>query len=725
MALRISVFLALVASLLFQSAAGAGPQKASDDLAVARPGTSVWINVLANDAQLGPNLRLLKAFKPAHGTAAIENGGIRYTPKAGFEGSDSFRYMAQSAKAQPGEASVNVEVGAGGVALTLKGRVVDDPIPGAVVKASIGGFDFQTVADAEGHYVLDIAALRGDAFVSLVAAGNAPDGAAVKFYSLVGEIARLAEIAGTDGILVRDENNQVQVTNLSTAQYSLLTEANGGAPPGSDQELVPLQQSIDLARLLELAAVIKLVVEGADLPEGTDDVLELISDDTALATFKASVGQAALDLAQAEVEADPEVVPSYRTGAMPKGGYALLPPSAVGTIQPFTGVARWIEMQGWANPSGSGGDVDLQFDTDGAMTWAVVDGDIIITPSNPYSLYSEMAATQPGCESTGWAYNQSVVSTRLHRLQDGDGLDYLEVTDTIQRDFFDSGDPLNCPYPADDVTESSFLRLGFEPLRGELSFADTEEFGQIGLSVYFASEQRWGTGLFTFGATTGVVEGTSLTFSYGIEFGHLLLHMSDGTEYEYMRFQSDGRKGEGILNLAILPDGRAAASYNLAARRDPATVPDFGEMYDNGTLDGLWHSGSSIAQHPNDGIPPLDFHLQLNDDAGHTGKQLAVDEFGLDDRVGIAWGHEGSNFVAVGFIDRNLSFDTRHVAACLPTTLPEDCWQRRRREWIPLARDGDRFYMLETVSFASVPHGPLEIPTDYGQRVNFWEKLPP
>jgi hypothetical protein len=32
--------------------------------------------------------------------------------------------------------------------------------------------------------------------------------------------------------------------------------------------------------------------------------------------------------------------------------------------------------------------------------------------------------------------------------------------------------------------------------------------------------------------------------------------------------------------------------------------------------------------------------------------------------------------------------------------------------------------MIETVSFAQVPFGPLVI-SDGGQRVNFWEKLPP
>ena len=60
-------------------------QKAQDDRAVVAGGmTSVLVDVLKNDGELGSGLRILKAFKPAHGNATIENGRIRYTPVLGF-----------------------------------------------------------------------------------------------------------------------------------------------------------------------------------------------------------------------------------------------------------------------------------------------------------------------------------------------------------------------------------------------------------------------------------------------------------------------------------------------------------------------------------------------------------------------------------------------------------------------------------------------------------------
>lgn len=729
MASRNRVFLALVASLVFPAALSAGLQKAKDDLAVTTPGHSVWINVLANDGALGGDLRLLKAFKPEHGSVSIENGGVRYTPDAGFEGSESFRYMAQAAKSQPGDATVNVEVGPGGVALTLRGRVVDDPLPGALVTASVGGFEFEAHADAQGNYTLDIAALRGDAFVTLVATGQTASGVTAKFYSVVGEIARLSALAGTDGILVRDENNQVQVTNLSTAQFALLAEANGGEPVDNDQELLTLIDSISLVRLLELAAVVKLVVDGDEaLPPGSSDLLALISDPAAVDSFKAGLDAGTLDAAIAEVEADGEVTNRYRVGAMPTNGYTLVLPSRTGTIQPFAGVARMMEFPGVRSgiTSGEGGDYNLKVDRDNRMHWELEagTGDIVVTPYVPYVLTDQLVLATGGgaCTDMGWYATDTPVNTRLHRLQQGFGVDYVELTDTIHRHFTGADDPDNCPAPADTDVLDSTLRLGFRLFRGEVPYADTEALGQYALSYYVPAELRWGAAVFDFGSTTGSGAGTvpsaGLSFTWVVDAGHLVLHMSDGVEYEFWRFQSDGRKGEGVLSIAVLPDSRAAVSYNLAARLD-ATAADFGAV----SLPGTWHSGYSISQFPHEGHSIFDFFLVLNGDAEHTGYQHSVDGIIVDDHVRITWGHEGTNFVATGFFDQTQPPGQHQVSSCVPSPT---CWPTRRREWIPLSTDGNRYYMIETVSFPAVPGapGPLII-GDGGQRLNFWEKLPP
>ena len=55
--------------------------------------TSVLIDVLANDADIdGDALTLVIAAGPQHGTATIENGRVRYTPAANYNGADTFTY---------------------------------------------------------------------------------------------------------------------------------------------------------------------------------------------------------------------------------------------------------------------------------------------------------------------------------------------------------------------------------------------------------------------------------------------------------------------------------------------------------------------------------------------------------------------------------------------------------------------------------------------------------
>jgi len=731
---RLCGALALLAgALLVSGAASAELQKAHDDLAVTKPGQSVLIDVLGNDSSLGTGLRILKAFKPAHGSAAVENGRIRYTPAAGFQGSDSFRYMAQADKSQPGQATVSVEVGGGGVALRIAGRVVDDPIPGAHVTVSIGGFDFATVADANGNYVLDISALHGDAFVTLSAVGTSPTGAAVKFYSLVGEIVRLASAAGSDGVLVRDEFNQVNVTNLSTAQYTLLTDANGGVPITSDQQLLPLVQNIDLSRMLELAAIIKLVVDdGVPLPAGTTNVLDLISNPTAVQAFEVSLPAGELDVAIDAVSQDANVAPVFRAGALPTG-YALLPPGAPGTIQPFTGVGALLTFAGSAAATSGGGSlVDSNIASAPATTWLLdAGGDLVITPVTPYVDSTQVVDVTlgPTClayTDEGFTIQDTDANTRLHRLQDGAGVDYLEVFTTVHRHYLDPNLSDGCVPPADSDITVDGLRLAFEDGSGELPFAANESFGQIALEQWIPSQNRLGAAIYNFDTHTVSIPGVQANFTSSIVNGRLLVTLTDSTTsvqttYEYRRYQSDGHKGEGLFVSTTLPapDGRQLASYNLASRVDGSLAFDFA------TMPGRWISGYDLSQFEGDGIQHFNgFSLIFRDGTPRIGNQRFFDANGIPDNgIGIGWNIESGSMIARGYVDNSLGGGLRGVGVCVSLD-PQVCWQRRQRTWIPIARDGNRVYVVESVAFSSGPGQPLVLGGDSAQRVNFWELQP-
>ena len=721
MAMRSFAFLVLLGTLALSMPARADLQKAHDDLAVTQSGQAVLVNVLANDYQLGPDLRILKAFKPAHGSVSVESGGIRYTPAAGYQGSDSFKYMAQSPKSQPGQATVSVEVGRGGVSLRLVGRVVDNPIPGALVRVSIGGFDFNAVADLNGNYVLDIAALRGDEFVTLSATGVSQSGAAVRFYSAVGEIVRLAAAAGTDGVLVRDEFNQVNITNLSTAQYTLLTEANGGAPVGSDQQLLPLVQNINLDQLLRLAAVIKLVVdEHVPLPAGTTDALALISDPAALQTFQSNLAPGVLAAAVTAVSQDTNLTPVFRAGALPSG-YALLPPSAPGTIQPFTGVAMLAAFTGSAVATfGTGTNIDSNFASDSGMQWALDNGDLTVTPTIPYTAVYEDGASGPVCLEMDVRVSETEQGWRLHRLQDGAGVDYVQLTTNIHR-HYENLNADGCVPPADADVSTTGLRLAFEDGAGELPFASNESFGKIALSQWVPSQNRWGAAVYDFDAHTVSVPGTASGFTSAVVNGRLQVTLTDNTlgaiNYEYRRYQTDARKGEGVFTVTTV-SGHPLASYNLASRANEGFGFAFGDM------PGRWITGFDLAKFEGDGLQHFNgFSLVFRDGLPHVGNQRAFDANGVpDNHIGISWDINSGTFIARGYFDPLFGAGARNVATCV-SPYPS-CWQRRQRTWIPLSRDGNRVYVLETVVFSDAAGQPFVI-GDGGQRVNFWELQAP
>jgi hypothetical protein len=68
---------------------------AAADTATVAAGANVLVAVRANDTDAdsaAADLTLSSVTAPAHGTAQIEDGAIRYTPSAGYSGADAFEY---------------------------------------------------------------------------------------------------------------------------------------------------------------------------------------------------------------------------------------------------------------------------------------------------------------------------------------------------------------------------------------------------------------------------------------------------------------------------------------------------------------------------------------------------------------------------------------------------------------------------------------------------------
>ena len=92
---------------------------AATDTRTTPVGTPIAIAVLANDSDPdGDSLTLVSVTSPSHGTATVNaNGTVTYTPAAGFNGIDSFKYSVSDSQGAANNGSVDVTVDAPPVAL--------------------------------------------------------------------------------------------------------------------------------------------------------------------------------------------------------------------------------------------------------------------------------------------------------------------------------------------------------------------------------------------------------------------------------------------------------------------------------------------------------------------------------------------------------------------------------------------------------------------------------
>ena len=90
-------------------AAGAGRPAALADAARTYAGVPLLIDVLENDAG-HEGMRIVDVTTPAHGTATITNGVVRYAPAPGHSGRDTFTYTVVGEDGRTARASVTVMV---------------------------------------------------------------------------------------------------------------------------------------------------------------------------------------------------------------------------------------------------------------------------------------------------------------------------------------------------------------------------------------------------------------------------------------------------------------------------------------------------------------------------------------------------------------------------------------------------------------------------------------
>ncbi|MEU8815898.1 Ig-like domain-containing protein [Actinoplanes sp. NPDC048796] len=159
------------------------------DTATTASGQVVDIAVTANDTDPGSALTLVSAGMPAHGTATVAGGKIRYTPAAGYTGTDTFTYVIRDAAGSTATGTVTVAVGnadpvaADDATAVLAGKHVDvdvlandtDPNPGqklTVTAAGTPAHGTAIVADGKIRYTPAAGYTGTDTFTYTIGDGN-------------------------------------------------------------------------------------------------------------------------------------------------------------------------------------------------------------------------------------------------------------------------------------------------------------------------------------------------------------------------------------------------------------------------------------------------------------------------------------------------------------------------------------------------------------------------
>jgi hypothetical protein len=174
--------------------------------------------------------------------------------------------------------------------VTITGLVTDKIISNAEVKITVGENEFLETADENGVYTITITVDESliNQLVQIRAIGDSNINPEVEFVSQLGSLSSLIEQAGEDGNLTQKDNFGVNVTNVTTAEYALLSR--DGEIPTTDTELKTAISALNSDEKNTLAALIKIVVDNENhkLPTGVT-TLNLVNESAIATAFEQDV----------------------------------------------------------------------------------------------------------------------------------------------------------------------------------------------------------------------------------------------------------------------------------------------------------------------------------------------------------------------------------------------------------------------------------------------------
>lgn len=697
---------ALLASIVATPANARSLPAAPADVAYSVRGEAVLIDVLRNDAGLGADLQVARVTRPGHGRASVEGERILYTPSAGFEGVDTMEYMVHARGGRPSVGQVTVHVARSGLRFGVEGRVLGGIAPGGTVTATVAGHRFEAVVDEAGHYALDVPALDARAMVSLDYRGLSLGGGAVHHVAQLGQANSLAVAAGGDGVLGIGDTRRVLLSSVSSAYHLLTTEAHG-ASIASDADLRQAAEHVEPAALLRYAALIDLAAGEAGEAETVTTPLQRIADAAMRDQFEQSLEAGVLDSAIRALRG--MAASAYGYGApIQRSEIALLFPSAPGTVRVGMRGQALIALDSVNSEHGEGRYFPDVFRLDDTMTWALEDGVLALNLRGPVV---ERTFPFNACGRQD-ERRSSLVAVRVSRYYDGDGVDVVDVENTYDVVVQDLVPDDECQPTEAARQRVSWPTLAFESGRGERPF--TADDLNASLMLPSVSEE------FGVGGTPAwgwrIIDLRRAEHEAGVSGGKLFfVNYGDSAGIVVRRYTHDGRLGHGVVAVAYRPDGSSAARFDLAVRQDPAVT------FAADTMPGVYEGGFNLS----DPAPAENNALFVRIRA--TGDPLPQGDYVTP------VGREDGSFVPTAFAPFSWQLEPdgdwradSYRQSIAPGMTPYcqvrvyGCHVARMRTWTPVARDGKRVYVGESLQMLNAGGSQ----TLNSVRANFYDIVP-
>ncbi len=317
--------------------------------------------------------------------------------------------------------------------VNLTGIVRDGPIPNAIVTVTVDGITYTTTADENGEYTLPITTANLNQLLKIEAAGTSESGAPFEFTNLIGSFSRVLDEQTSTGTA------KGNVTNVTTASYVLVLQANDGQEPTTEEQLRTAETTVDATELLKLAAIIKLIVdEGYDLPPDATNLIEFISDPQAVEDYIATTlstpeAQADLNVAVDAILGDSNLVPGFTAQDIPERYFAI--PAAQPGYMARSGYILEFDAGGASTGrqldyiSGFGQQVNAPF------SWQIANGRLRVDFAQPITINYSTRADSPSLAGILTPAEQSTYSFRsLNVVQRVHGYTFTRLNDGVLAD---------------------------------------------------------------------------------------------------------------------------------------------------------------------------------------------------------------------------------------------------------------------------------------------------